>query len=47
MAVTTGGATADNQNTGGQPYEDPDGAKSYVHTFSGEILSKWLTVPVL
>ncbi|KAJ8494999.1 hypothetical protein ONZ51_g1976 [Trametes cubensis] len=28
MAVTTGGATADNQNTGGQPYEDPDGAKS-------------------
>ncbi|KAI0358529.1 DUF1929-domain-containing protein [Trametes cingulata] len=28
MAVTTGGATADSQVTGGQPYEDPDGGKS-------------------
>ncbi|KAI0373953.1 DUF1929-domain-containing protein [Pilatotrama ljubarskyi] len=28
MAVTAGGATADSQITGGQPYEDPDGGKS-------------------
>ncbi|KAI0829837.1 DUF1929-domain-containing protein [Trametes gibbosa] len=28
MAVTTGGATADSQVTGGQPYQDPDGGKS-------------------
>ncbi|KAI0775795.1 DUF1929-domain-containing protein [Trametes elegans] len=28
MAVTTGGAKADNQDTGGAPYEDPDGGQS-------------------
>ncbi|KAI0645783.1 DUF1929-domain-containing protein [Trametes meyenii] len=28
MAVTTGGAKADDQKVGGQPYEDPDGGQS-------------------
>ncbi|CDO76962.1 Copper radical oxidase [Trametes cinnabarina] len=31
MAVTTGGATADSQVTGGQPYEDPDGGQSLLN----------------
>ncbi len=30
MAVTTGGATADSEVTGGQPYQDPDGGQSCV-----------------
>lgn len=32
MAVTTGGATADSEVTGGQPYQDPDGGQSCVST---------------